>query len=516
MHRSQVFFYFLIVFVFGVAEGSFWFISNQGALVLILISVMIFTIAGYHKTFGQSEAGIKKRKVGLLASALVLFFALGIIRFNQVNLRHSLLVEFADKFIGDQGLNHELSGYVANQPITKRGITTFIFRAKRITTPGDKYVYVDENILVKQNYSDLRYGDAIKVIGFVQNPQNFTDFDYQSYLKKDGIGFVINFPKEISDSENEILNFSDRFKLALYDPIFQLKNKFESAINNSISEPQAGYINGILLGTTANLSQGLKDSFTKTGTSHILAISGYNIAIISWAVMWILIWFFSRRKAFWFSIAVIAVFTIMTGASASVVRASVMGLLLLFAQGYGRLYDPKNSILFAGAVMIFQNPLILRLDIGFQLSFLAVLGLMYIYPIINHWTRKLPNPGKIKDLISATISAQIAVLPLLVYYFHNFSLVSLPANILILPFVPAAMFLGFITGVVGMIFASAGKLIGISAWAVAKYQTSVIDYLASISHASISLTFSLPVLIICYLCLIFLVWKIQSSKDFKG
>ncbi len=506
MHKSQVFLYILISFILGVFAGSFWSISDHGVLILCLVAILVIAISGYERTFSQSREGVRKRKLGLLIGCLILVFTFGVFRFNQFNLEHSQIMEFADDIVGDKSVNYVLQGYVASNPENKAGKTKFIFRAKKITVPG-REIPVDDNILITANLSNVKFGDSVIMTAALATPKNFQDFDYVSYLKKDGIRFIINFPKDISVQNYEILSFSDKFKIFFYKPVIQLKNKFESAINNSISEPQAGFINGILLGNTANLSQDLKESFNKTGTSHILAISGYNIAIISWAVMWILIWFFPRRKAFWFSVAIIVVFTIMTGASSSVVRASVMGLLLLFAQGYGRLYDPKNSILFAGALMIFENPLILRLDIGFQLSFLAVLGLMYIYPIINHWTRKLSNAGHFKDLISATISAQIAVFPLLVYYFHNFSLISLPANILILPFVPAAMFLGFLSGIGGMFFLPIGRLLGYFAWAVTKYQTDVIENLASFSHAWVAWNLSLVGLLLCYALIIFLVWR---------
>ena len=198
--------------------------------------------------------------------------------------------------------------------------------------------------------------------------------------------------------------------------------------------------------------------------------------IISEAILLGLVWFFRRRIAFWISVVVIILFVILTGASASVVRAAVMGLLLSFAHGYGRLYDQKNSIILAGAVMIYHNPLTLVFDIGFQLSFAAVLGLIYLYPWLESRSYKISKLGVIKELILMTLSAQIAVAPLLIYYFGNFSLISLPANILILPFIPAAMLAGFITGLVGIIYQPIGQFIGYIAWAITTYQIEVVRY----------------------------------------
>jgi competence protein ComEC len=234
------------------------------------------------------------------------------------------------------------------------------------------------------------------------------------------------------------------------------------------------------LGSRQNIPNDLKEAFHKTGTVHVLAISGYNIMIIAGSVLAGLVLFLKRKWAFWISVLAILIFVILTGATASVVRAAIMGFLLLFAQGYGRLYDPKNSIIFAGATMIFFNPFIFRFDIGFQLSFAAVLGLMYLYPYLDSKLEKVPKLGTLKEIVLMTISAQIAVMPLLLYYFKNFSVISLPSNILVLPFIPFAMFMGLISGVSGLIFLPLGKLFGWFAWAITTYQLEVIRLFAKI------------------------------------
>ena len=512
MHKSQVLFYVLASFVLGVFVGSFWTISQIGILGLILAGTVVLVVCGYQGTFGQDKKGIRRRKLGIVISFSILFLILGIFRFNQFNSSHSLVSQFADNIVGGKGVNHSVRGYITSDPENKAGQSKFIFHIKRITFPG-KEITVDEDILVTTNLSEFKFGDRLMITGTLSSPQNFSDdFDYVSYLKKDGIKILMNYPKEIKTDSRDIgLGIWDNFKIYIYKHIFSLKDKFESAVNRSIAEPNASFINGILLGTRQNISQELKDAFSKTGTSHIMAISGYNITIIAWAIMASLFYFVRRKKAFWISVVIIILFTIMTGALASVVRASVMGLILLFASGYGRLYDPKNALLLAGAFMIYQNPLVPRFDIGFQLSFLAVLGLVYLMPLFNHWLRKVPA-GKLKKTITATLAAQVFVFPLLIYYFKNISLVALPANVLILPFMPLAMLLGFITGVAGMIFVPLGQLVGYLVWALTKYQISVVENLASWPMASVGLSISLPVLLILYVLLFFRVRKLQKYE----
>jgi len=469
MHKSQVLFYLLLAFIYGVFVASFLPVSQTWILVFLIIAIGLIAVSGYQKTYS---------KKGLLTGALFLVFIFGIIRFNSFNFTNSILNQFADVEIGGKGMAVTLVGYIDEEPDINGDKTQLVFRAKELIVP-DKTLVVDERTLIYTNtFPKYKFGDELVVVGALKIPQNFVeDFDYITYLKKQNIRTVMSFPK-INKEGDLRLGFFEKAKVELYKKIFRLKNKFELTINKSVSEPNASFINGILLGSRQNIPEETKEAFNKTGTTHILAISGYNIMIISWAVLAGLVYFFKRRTAFWLSVAIIILFTILTGASASVVRASIMGLLLLFANGYGRLYDAKNSIILAGTAMVYINPFALVFDIGFQLSFLAVMGLLYIYPFLNNKFHKIPELWKLKELTLMTISAQIAVAPLLIYYFNQFSFFSLPANILILPFVPLAMFIGFTAGIGGMIFLPLGKTIGMVAWAITTYQIQAISFFA--------------------------------------
>lgn len=443
-HKSEVFFYLLSAFIIGVFVGSFGLLSLAGLLVLVVIGMAIIAVSF-------------KNKFGLLAGFLILAFAAGGVRFNIFNTANNDL----DNFVGQEVV---FIGHIDSEPEVDGNKARFTFKTEK------------ERILVTTNvFPERKFGDQLAIRGTLKLPQNFTDFDYITYLKKDGIRTTLFFPK-IERYNNELsLDFWDNSRLSLYKRIFEIKEKFQEAINLSVAEPNASFVNGILLGSRQNIPDDLKEAFNKTSTTHILAISGYNIMIISEAVLLGLIWFFRRRVAFWISVAVIILFVILTGASASVVRAATMGLLLSFARGYGRLYDQKNSIILAGGAMIWLNPFVLVFDIGFQLSFAAVLGLIYLYPWIDYKLYKISELGGLKELTLMTLSAQIAVAPLLIYYFGGFSPVSLPANILILPFVPVAMLSGFLAGIGGMAFVSLGQAIGYVAWAITSYQIWVVE-----------------------------------------
>lgn len=466
MHKSQVFFYLLSAFIGGVFFASLFNIPTSLVYVFLIAGIACIALAGF------------KNKILLLVAFILIVFAGGTAKFNYFNSNGGNLIDMA-------GQEVVLNGYIDSEPDNNGNRSRFVFKT------GDERV-----LITTSSFPRREFGDQLSVRGKLELPQNFTpstssprpssgqagqaEFDYVTYLRKDGIRTTIFYPKEIETTVID-LGLVEKTKIAVYRSIFSLKNKFQNTINLSIPEPNAAFINGILLGTRQNIPDDLRKAFNKTGTTHILAISGYNIMIISEAILIGLIWFFKRRVAFWVSVGVIILFVILTGASASVVRAAIMGLLLSFARGYGRLYDQKNSIILTGGIMIWANPFVLVFDIGFQLSFVAVLGLVYLFPYIDSKLYKVPKLGNLKELALMTLSAQLAVLPLALYYFGNFSLASLPANVLILSFLPAAMLTGFLSGLAGMFFLPLGQFIGYVAWAITTYQIEIVKYFALLS-----------------------------------
>src|SRR3989338_391034 len=474
MHKSQIFFWLLLSFLSGIFVASIF--SARGGSASgedvgpAFIYTGLITAIGLIGGFGYDKSFNGKL---ILAGVLGVAFLFGVIRFNSANFDQGRLDVFTGREAGEKGVEVVVNGFVDDETVVKGNRSEMILRAKELVA-GDRTVRVDDRIMITANrFPKFDYGDAVSATGALRKPTNLGEFDYVAYLKKEGIRTTMFYPDVVEYPGFE-LGWSEKLKINVYKAIFSAKRSFESAVSKSVSEPNASFINGILLGSRQNIPDDLREAFNRTGTTHILAIYGYNIMIISWAVLSGLIWFFKRRTAFWISVGIIVLFVILTGASASVVRAAMMGLLLSFANGYGRLYDQKNSIILAGGVMVYHNPFVLVFDIGFQLSFAAVLGLIYLYPYVDSKLYKVPRLGDFKELFLMTLSAQIAVAPLLVYYFKNFSIVSLPANILILPFVPVSMSVGFITGLAGMIYLPLGQLLGHVAWAITSYQIQVV------------------------------------------
>ena len=513
MHRSQIFFYILLSFILGIFAGSFFDISKNVVLIAAVVCALLIAV------FYRRGSRLLNPRLAFVAF-LTLFFLAGILRFNTVNSKTHNLQKFAEaqENVIDPQNRHPIKvavyGYITSEPEVSGDKQRFVFFAKQLS--ADPYVItLDDKILVTtQLYPQYRYGDKLKIYGQVKKPENFSDFDYIAYLAKDNV-FTTMFYPEITSSTYlvaEPLSRYEKAKISIFKKIFAVKNAFEKSIARSVSEPNAAFINGILLGSRSQIPQDIKDDFARTSTSHILAISGYNIAIVALIISWFFLLFFRRPTAFWFSLAGVALFTILTGAQASVVRAAIMGSIVLLARREGRLNDPRNAIVLAGAAMILINPLILRHDIGFQLSFAATMGLIYLAPAIEGYFQKLPSFFQLRETMIMTVSAQVFVLPLLIYYFQSFSIVSLPANLIILPTIPLAMILGFASGLAGLALPFLGQLIGYFAWFVTAIELGIIKLLAKPSWASLPIKLEWYWIVAAYGFLLALLVKSKKSK----
>lgn len=506
MTRSKFFLYFLLSFIGGVASGSFFDISQKFVLISVIISLSLIAI------FYRRGSRILNPTLFLIA-LVIIGFSGGFLLYDNSESKSKILTNF-----NDQDVNLILLGYINGEPQKLIDKQRFTLQVKEIRV--EKYItFPREKVLVITFlYPEFDYGDFVLVRGKIQKPKNFTGFDYENYLAKEDIFSVSYYPKieKIDLSKffrKKEISFFEKIKIAVFKKIFEVKKIFEESIGKSIAEPNASFIKGILLGSKANIPKDLKESFNKTNTSHILAISGYNITIIANYLFLLFLIFFKRQTAFWFVVSGILFFVILTGASSSVIRAGIMGILVLIAYQSGRFYSMTNSIVFAAALMILFNPKILRFDLGFQLSFLATLGLIYISPLLEKKFERIPRLWTFKENFIATLSAQIMVFPLILFNFKNFSLLSLPANILILPFIPMTMFFGFISGILGLIWEIFGQIGGIIAWLLSSYEIILIKKFSSIQFLSKSISVGWQFVLIFYLIIGFFIYRFKRKEE---
>ncbi len=300
--------------------------------------------------------------------------------------------------------------------------------------------------------------------------------------------------------------------------LFGVRDRLVSIFHRSLPQEEASFLSGITLGVRAAFSDELRDAMKASGTTHLVALSGYNISIIGIAIGATLGTLFGRRRAFWITIGVIILFVLMTGAEASVVRAAIMGTLVLVAEETRRLYSMRNAIIAAAFFMTLANPSVLAFDIGFQLSFAALMGIVYVKPAIAAFFRFREEAGFLawRENALTTVAAQLAVLPLLLGYFGSFPLASVGANILILGFMPATMFLGFLVAGVGFISAFLARALGWLAVILLGYELFVIKTFAGFGALAIRAErFAIPFAFVYYAALLgFILYSRRRSKNF--
>jgi len=400
---------------------------------------------------------------------------------------------------------------IYNQTIT---IDSWISE-KPVRDSGDQKIIIDYEKTKVQvtipKYPEYNYGDKLEVKGIIKNPAEVKskegEFNYGQYLLKKGIRGEVKNPESIkkTGATGNIVTKT----------IYKIGDKFENTLNRVLAEPYAALQAGIILGSKRNIPDSLMSAFNRDGLTHIVAVSGYNLMIVVSALALILTPF-SRKFAFWGSICFIIFFVILTGAPASVLRAAVLAILVLWCKILGRRPYYPILILFAGVLMLLFNPYALKNDLSFQLSFLAFIGLTMLSPKISAIRIVNKSPNIIKTAFSETMSAQILVLPILLLNFGILSFIAPLANILVLPTVPTSMFLGFLAGGIGIIYLPLGRLVGLLAYLVLKYIIVVTEFLSRFNFSAVTLKTSdwwwLPI----YYLIIYLIFKrIKNVAEVK-
>jgi competence protein ComEC len=292
-------------------------------------------------------------------------------------------------------------------------------------------------VLITTNLAqEFFYGDRVVLQGSVTEAKSFEDFDYPGYLKAKNIYALSSHPKLLILKSHQ-LNF---FKEA----VLKVKAAFTKRVFFLLKEPQSSLLLGILIGAKKTLPDNIISAFNRAGLSHIIAVSGYNISVIVGSLGY-LAYLIGRKKNFWLTLLFIVAFVILTGASASVIRAGLMGFLVLLSQRSGRMYHITASLVATAGIMVFLNPRILVWDAGFQLSFLATMGIVYGVPLLEKLTFWWTELKFFKTILLTTLSAIVATLPLLLFEFGQLSLIAVVANLLILPLVPPVMLVGFLS-----------------------------------------------------------------------
>ena len=373
-----------------------------------------------------------------------------------------------------------LVGVIVRPPDVRESHVQVVIDAEQIVLDG-AVIPVDGRVLVYLSTAgNWAYGDRVRVWGLLQTPPVHEDFSYQDYLARQGIYSYMPYTSaEIVDhgNGNSLLAALYRFKQTGLELIYQY-----------LPDPEASLLAGIVLGVESGIPDAVDQAFKDTGTTHIIAISGFNITIVSGLFAILFGRLLGARRGAVAALIAISIYTVLVGADAAVVRAAIMGGLSLFAGQVGRRQHGYNSLGITAALMAVFNPHILW-DIGFQLSFAATLGLIvYAQPweeSLRGWlasrfsenaARKLTGP--ISEYLLLTLAAQLITFPLIVYHFGRLSLSSLPANVAILPAQPPVMSLGGLAVLFGVLWRPLGQIFAYAVWPFVAYTIRVVEWFA--------------------------------------
>lgn len=498
MARDKIFYAIIAGFAGGIFIRSFFDFGASFWQFLIFLAGAILVAGFILSRFSSTKIEDPRfsiAKSGVLPATFILAVALGIWRFDL-----SANKEIAPALENKVSQTVLLEGIISAEPDERETNT------KLTIDPASSAGRV---LITTASYPEFSYGDKVQLRGILEKPKNFSDedslrqFDYVSYLAKDGIGYVMFQPTITLISKNE----GNFVKSAL----FRLKKSFLENIGEIIPEPAASLLGGLVVGAKRTLGADWLEKFRVVGVIHIVVLSGYNITIVAEFFMRLLA-FLPRLARLSFGGLAIILFAIMTGGSATVVRASLMAILVIVARATGRLYDITRALLLAGFLMILHNPKILVFDTSFQLSFLSTLGLIYLSPVIEKRLGFITKKLQLRQIAGATIATQVFVLPLLLYQMGQLSLVSLPANLLILPTIPWTMLFGFLAGALGFISQILALPFAFIAYILLTFQLKIVALFAALPFASISIPyFPVWALSACYV--VFAVWKFFSATS---
>jgi len=268
--------------------------------------------------------------------------------------------------------------------------------------------------------------------------------------------------------------------------LFNIRGRLEMAVNQLLPEPQSSLLNGVLLGAKKEMPQNFRQNLRETGTLHIVVASGYNITVVAGVLISILTLVVSRKKALAFALLGIVLYTLMVGAEPPAVRAAIMAGLAFTAQVLGRLEDAMIGLILAAAVMLLISPLIL-FDIGFQLSFAAMGGILLLEPILKEKGRIFNFPIFGSEL-ATTLSAQAGVTPIILANFGTISFLSPLINALVLPVVPLIMNLGAISVFLGLLIKPLGQVFAWLTGVLLTYFVEVINLFSRLSWVSLKIS----------------------------
>lgn len=510
MSFSRFLIFGCLAFVFGIITGSLF---DDNVFVLAGAFIFVLSALKFWRSGPFFSLNFPAFSIWMVLSAAV--FGLGVYKFqNEARIFQGQVGEIG------RYLNQEtkLVGVVGEEPRKKVSSRLYVLNLETIDSSGGRTSAVHSRIIVYLPlYPEFHLGDRLSVKGKLNIPES-EEFDWRGYLAKDKVSAALSFPKSVEKLADDVFCESRTIYCLAYRAksklIFTRKN-FEKTVLTSLPPPEGTIAGALMLGDNSfYLNQEWREKMNFTGTRHLVAISGSNIMLVGNIIFAALITLgFWRSRAMWLVIAGIFAFVFFVGSPASAVRAGIMGGILIFAQGIGRPAVGARLLTIAAALMLFQNPFLFSFDIGFQLSFAAVLGLIYIQPILAGyflWLEKIPL---VKNAGTMTLAAQIATLPVSLYHFGTFSLVAPLANLILVPLITALTAYSFFWVLLGFLSPALALIFSFPSWITMRFFTGVVDFFSGFSFAALEMeNFPLWVALLIGFAIIAFTYKFSEKR----
>ncbi len=491
MQTGKAFEFVVFGFILAVFCASFVKMSFLPAIILLLVGILCLGVGYLKKSYETNHL--------VLVAFFCLGASLGIFRFIQFeNYDHSLLVY--------EGKMVSVVGKVVEEPDERESNTHLLVSVSKINDTAR----TGEILVIAERYPKFSYGDVVEIDGILKKPQAFLTntgkvFDYEAYLKSKNIDVFINYPK---------ISLALPARRSLVGGLIKVKNIFTNSLIKSVKEPNASYLAGLIVGARHSLSSEWNDYFRKVGLAHVVVLSGYNLTIIA-DTLYKVLSFLSIGRFFVYGTGIISIilFAIMAGPSATVVRATLMALIVVIAKATGRVYGVKRALLATALVMLLFNPKSLVFDLSFELSFLATIALIYVSPILEARIPFGARGSLFKGILVSTLSTQIVVLPLILFKSGILSLIAPISNLLILPLIPTTMFFGAVTGVVGAISPILDYPFAFASYLLSGFELWFVKFFAELPMTSIEVkVFPVWLLVLSYTFLIWLYFKFREKN----
>ncbi|MEO8607344.1 MAG: ComEC/Rec2 family competence protein [Chloroflexota bacterium] len=420
----------LVYIALGWAAGVVLAANTNARPTMLWLVLALLALAGCW--FGRHD--IRQR----LISVSLLALTLGGLRFSFTPVSSDLA-----QYNNVGGLTIE--GVISAEPDVRDDRIQLRVDAETVTRIGQTFLTSGTVLVQAPHTANVHYGDQISATGVLITPAESDTFSYADYLARGGVFSIMQ------NAAVEVL--SSGHGSPIYSTLLYLKAQAGTFITRGLPEPQAGLLTGMLLGNQNGISPELGDAFGKVGASHVVAISGFNMVVLSGVVMALLKRAKVReRPAAFIGIVMILVYTIFVGANTAVVRATIMsGVVIIGGVIKRKTYVPA-TLAFVAIMMSLLNPAVLW-DVSFQLSFFATLGLtLFAEPLSKGFNRQMahvfpkrlaePFSNFLAEPLMVTLAVQITTLPLIVLYFGRLSLVLFAVNLLIIPVQAQLLILG--------------------------------------------------------------------------